>query len=583
MLQTRFGPQIEEDGTRFRLWAPAFPSMTLHVGEDAIPMDAGEDGWHEAFAPDAGHGARYAFAAPDGRRYPDPASRFQPEGVHGPSEVVDPATLAPKPWEGRPWAETVIYELHVGTFTPEGTFRAAIGKIDHLAGLGVTAVEIMPVGAFPGRWGWGYDIALPFATHAPYGRPEDLVALVDAAHERGLMVFMDVVYNHFGPEGAVLPQLAPPALTDRHHTVWGPSLNFDGEGSANVRSYVCENAEMWIRDFGMDGLRIDAADNIIDDGDEHVLTLLARRARKAGGGRPVHLVLENDAMEPHRLRPDGPFDAQWADDLHHCLHVAVTEESEGYYGAYTGRPHLLGRALAEGFAYQGETPKGREEPRGAPSGHLPPGAFVAFLQNHDQVGNRLLSERIHFDAEAEAVEAAMATVILSPQVPLLFMGEEWATRSPFPFFCDFEGDLAEAVREGRAEEFSHFPGFVQAREAGTLPVPTDPETFRDAVLDWDRIGEEPHAGRLALTRDLLRIRAERIVPLLGGMTAGGEWDEIGGWGLHVRWPAGDRTLHLLSNLSPDPCPGRTPEGEVIWERGAAGEELAPWTTIFSVA
>ena len=571
---TRFGPLPSPSGTTFRLWAPDHESVTLLVEGAQTPMERGAGGlW--SLATDHGPGTLYRFGLPDGAAIPDPASRFQPEGVHGPSEVI--ARPSPAPFERRPWHETVLYEMHVGSFTEDGTYRAAIGHLDHLAETGFTALELMPLSAFAGRWGWGYDGVMPFAPHAAYGRPEDLVALVDACHERGLMIFLDVVYNHFGPEGAYIHGAAPAAFDPGTPTPWGPAIDYAGP----MRDFAAENVLMWVRDYGFDGLRFDAVDHIRDDSERHILTEMAERAREAVPG--VHLVLENDLNDAGRLRPAGPYDAQWADDLHHCLHVAVTGEDEGYYGAYARRPDLLARALAEGFAYQGEVPTGRGAPRGRPSAHLSPARFVAFLQNHDQVGNRLLSERIHHDAGPDAVEAALGVLLLAPHVPLMFMGEEWATSSPFPFFCDFEGELAEKVRVGRAEEFSHFPNFVQAREAGVLPDPTDPRTFEDAKLDWAEPLMGVHAARLKTVSELLRLRAAHVTPLIPQIERGGTHELSEGWGMRVVWRAGERALTLDCNLSDVPARAVSrASGKALWSRGETGATLGPWSVLWSL-
>ncbi|MBY0396522.1 MAG: malto-oligosyltrehalose trehalohydrolase, partial [Thermoleophilia bacterium] len=393
-------------------------------------------------------------------------------------------------WRGRPWHETVLYELHLGTFTPEGTFRAAIDKLDHLVDLGVTAVELMPVSDFPGRWNWGYDGVLPFAPDSAYGRPEDLKALVDAAHERGLMVFLDVVYNHFGPEGNYLGAYARSFFTDRHHTPWGEAINVDGPDSPVVRDFFIHNALYWIEEFHLDGLRFDAVHAIPDDSDKPFLEELAERvAALTGGRRHVHLVLENDDNAARFLERDGTgprwFTAQWNDDLHHALHAAASGEAGGYYADYAGDPAKLARALAEGFAFPGDPSAYRAgEPRGEPSAHLPATAFVGFLQNHDQIGNRALGERITAIAPPEAVRAATAISLLGPQIPLLFMGEEWAAPQPFPFFADFGGDLADAVRDGRRAEFAGFPAFQDPASRDRIPDPAAEATVRSATLDW---------------------------------------------------------------------------------------------------
>ncbi len=474
-----FGAHVEDDGVRFRLWAPKHDKVSLKLESDdkLHAMQPQRDGWHALATHLAGPGSLYRFVLSDGLVIPDPASRFQPRDVHGPSEVIDPAAYrwSDAGWRGRAWEEAVIYELHVGAFTRHGTFRAAAEKLDTLAALGVTAVQLMPVADFPGARNWGYDGVQLFAPDSGYGRPEDLKALVDAAHQRGLMVFLDVVYNHFGPEGNYWPACAP-IFTDTHDTAWGAAVNFDAEGSDVVRDLVVSNAIYWIDEFHMDGLRLDAVHAIRDDSSTHILHDIAEGVRAAAGERSAHLILENEENTASLLQrgSDGRprlYTAQWNDDVHHVLHTAVTDESAGYYVDYRGNTERLGRALAEGFAFQGELMPYRGHPRGEPSAGLPPTAFVAFIQNHDQVGNRAFGERLTALAPPEAVRAVAAIYLLSPQIPMLFMGEEWASAQPFPFFCDFEPDLAEAVREGRRKEFARFPEFRDPKHASASPTP----------------------------------------------------------------------------------------------------------------
>ena len=424
------------------------------------------EGWHELVTDRARAGTRYRFALPDGLRVPDPASRHQPEDVHGLSEVIDPSSYAWRDiaWRGRPWEEAVLYELHIGAFTPEGTFRAAIDRLDHLVSLGVTAIELMPIADFPGRWNWGYDGVLPYAPDANYGRPEDFKALVEAAHERGLMVMLDVVYNHFGPEGAYLHAIAPQTFTDRHKTPWGAGINTDGRDARPVRDYFIHNALYRIEEFHLDGLRLDAVHAILDDSAKHLLEDLAERVRASAPERPFHLVLENEENEASRLvrGEDGRprwYTAQWNDDVHHVLHVAASGEFNAYYADYHGDTEKLGRALAEGFAFQGKAMPYRGRVRGEPSGSLPPSAFVAFIQNHDQVGNRAFGDRLTHFAPDVAVRAVAATYLLLPQVPMLFMGEEWAAAQAFPFFADLDRNWQRRCARDGARNLPAFPNF----------------------------------------------------------------------------------------------------------------------------
>ncbi|CAL8981670.1 Malto-oligosyltrehalose trehalohydrolase [Rhodoplanes serenus] len=593
----RFGPVIETSGTRFRLWAPKWTPeqnpivVELTDGGRRIAMTPGPDGWHEAVVADVGVGSRYRFVLPDGLAVPDPGSRFQPDDVHGPSEVIDPSSHVWRhaDWRGRPWHQAVIYELHVGTFTAEGTFRAAIDKLDHLVALGVTAIELMPIADFPGRRNWGYDGVLPFAPDSSYGRPEDLKALVDAAHGHGVMVLLDVVYNHFGPDGNYLPTYAP-VFTDHHHTPWGAAVNFDAAGADMVRTLVVENAVYWIDEFRFDGLRLDAVHSILDDSDEHILHALARAVREAAPDRHIHLILENEENEAHLLTrdPDGTarlYTAQWNDDVHHVLHCAATGESGGYYADYAADTEKLGRALAEGFVFQGETMPYRGSPRGEPATDLPSSAFVSFIQNHDQIGNRAFGDRLDAVAPEAAVRAIAAVYLLLPQIPMLFMGEEWAAAQPFPFFCDFGPELSAAVRDGRAAEFARFPEFQDPASRARIPDPTVPETFQCAKLDWSAARHGAHAARLAFYRDLLAVRHREIVPRLRDAVAAGRYAVLGHQAVRVDWRLADGAgLSLLANLSAEPLDGvAAAPGRPIWTEGAVQVTgLGPWTVAWSL-
>jgi maltooligosyltrehalose trehalohydrolase len=453
------GAEVLSDGAvRFRFWAPAAKVVHLEIDgvEHVLALEPQEHGWHELVTKQASPGSRYLFILPDGTRVPDPASRFQPADVHGPSEVIDPRThqWTDGAWQGRPWNEAVLYELHIGTFTEAGTFLAVIEKLDHLVELGITGIEIMPIADFPGGWNWGYDGALLYAPDSSYGRPEELKTLIQEAHARGLMVILDVVYNHFGPDGNYLPIYAPKTLTDRHKTDWGDAVNYDGEGSKSVREFTIHNALYWIEEFHFDGLRLDAVHAIKDDSPKHVLDELAERVREAAGERHVHLILENEKNQASRLCRDETgepqhYTAQWNDDMHHVLHTAATLESNGYYGDFKDDAEKLGRALAEGFAFQGQVMKCTGAERGEPSAHLPPTAFVSFMQNHDQIGNRAFGERINAIASPEAVRAIAAVYLLLPQIPMLFMGEEWGSSQPFPFSATSMANLGRrSAKEG---------------------------------------------------------------------------------------------------------------------------------------
>jgi malto-oligosyltrehalose trehalohydrolase len=598
----KFGASVEPDGTvSFALWAPAARQVDLRLiaggGERTLAMARQDDGRFVLATGEAKAGDRYLYVIDGGRAVPDPASRRQPDDVHGPSQVVDPAAFAwtDTDWRGRAWEETALYELHVGTFTPAGTFAGVADKLDHLAALGVTAIELMPLAESPGARNWGYDGVYPFAPEARYGTPGDLKALIVAAHRQGLMVFIDVVYNHFGPEGNYLHASAPQFFTARHHTPWGAALNFDDAASAAVRDFFVHNALYWIEEFNVDGLRLDAVHTIQDDSQRHVLEEIAQAVARAAT-RPTHLVLENDDNAAWLLARDRAghprcHTAQWNDDTHHALHVLLTGERQAYYGDYADDPAAhLARALVEGFSYQGETsPHRSHRPRGEPSAHLPPAAFVNFLQNHDQIGNRPRGERIAALAPAEAVRAAAAIVLLAPSPPLLFMGEEWGSTQPFLFFCDFEPELADAVRKGRRAEFEQFYAALGEDPGDPPPDPTEAAAFQASVLRWDDLEQQHHGEWLHTTRTLLALRRAHIVPRLAH-AHGVERAVVGPRrrGIQARWRMGDGSiLDLQANLDSHPGPmARPPEGEPIFAtapefvaRGPTGDapaDLPPW-------
>lgn len=586
-----FGAELQDGAVRFRLWAPKHAAIGLELeGSDVLPMQARGGGWHELVSDRAKTGSRYRFVLPDGLRVPDPASRFQPDDVHGPSEVIDPEAYEWRHpgWRGRPFHEAVIYELHVGAFTPQGTFLAAREKLDYLVTLGITAIQIMPIADFPGSRNWGYDGVLPFAPESTYGRPEDLKALIDDAHGRGLMVFLDVVYNHFGPDGNYLPTYAP-IFTERHQTPWGGAINYDDPQNAPVREIVLHNAVYWITEFQFDGLRLDAVHAIVDESPKHLLEDLAERVRSAAADRPIHLIVENEENEARWLGRDANLDphaftAQWNDDVHHGLHVAASGETSGYYVEYSNDPAKLPRALAEGFAFQGEVMEYRGHPRGEASAHLPPTAFVSFIQNHDQVGNRAFGDRLTASVPDEAVRAIAAVYLLAPQIPMLFMGEEWAAAQPFPFFCDFEAPLSDAVRDGRRAEFARFPEFQDPATRDRIPDPTAVDTFRSAKLHWEDIARRPHAGWLEWYRRLLAVRHRQIVPRLRNVAGdSGRYRIVGPNAFLVSWTMGDDSqLNLAANLRNDPT-GGFPDiaGDAIWTEGrATNQRLDPWTVLW---
>lgn len=563
-----FGAELTpHDGVRFRLYAPSASHVDL-VLDDGVPLPLRReaDGFFACVDSRARPGSRYAFVV-DGLRVPDPASRFNPDGPHGASVVVDPTSFAwpNDDWNGRAWHEHVFYEIHVGTFTPEGTYAAAAEKLPHLVDLGITAIELMPLAQAPGMRNWGYDGVLLYAPAHAYGTPDDLKALVAHAHALGIAVYLDVVYNHFGPEGNYLHAYAREFYTDRHETPWGAAI--DLVERAHVRTFFIENAIYWLEEFRFDGLRLDAVHAIHDGDDRAFLRELAATVHDRIS-RPVHLVLENDDNESGLL--EAGFRAQWNDDAHHAAHVAVTAERDGYYTDYAvATTALLGRTLTKGFAYQGEPSGFRNgKRRGSLSEHLAHASFVNFLQNHDQIGNRPFGERITALAPEYAVRAVVAALLIAPPVPLLFMGEEWGASTPFLFFCDFEPELARAVTVGRRSEFGTFTAFADAAMRERIPDPSAPETFERSILRWDERSTPPHDAWLAYYRDLLRIRATEIAPRSAhacGIDA--DYTAIGEFGLRARWLLDDgSSLALETNLGETAQAGfsASPKGYVVF-------------------
>ncbi|WP_322104627.1 malto-oligosyltrehalose trehalohydrolase [Paraburkholderia sp. J41] len=580
-----FGAQVtgasqEHEQTRFRFWAPSSKTVKLVFENEGAPrapidMTATGNGWFEAQAP-CGAGTLYRYEIDDGQRVPDPASRFQPQGVHGPSEVLDPRAYAWQhtQWHGRPWEETVLYELHVGAM---GGYRGVMARLPALKELGVTAVELMPLSSFPGERGWGYDGVLPYAPHAAYGTPDELKALIDAAHGLGLQMFLDVVYNHFGPDGNWIGQYAKPFFRADIKTPWGDALDFE---RLEVRDYFSENALYWLNEYRFDGLRLDAVHAI--NNPDWLRELADHVKARVEPGRHVHLVLENEHNEANLL--ETHFNAQWNDDVHHCFHVLLTGESEGYYRGFTESPiRKLARALSEGFVYQGDpSPVHDGKPRGEPSAHLPPTAFVSCLQNHDQIGNRAFGDRLRALADDDALRAATAMLLLSPQIPMLFMDEEYGSTQPFQFFTAYEGELADAVREGRRREFAHFAAFNDEAMRARIPDPNDPQTFAnaspppaDAPVDGER-REWMHFYKSALC-----VRAHLLIPRLRharalDATVLADDNEAGKAALVARWRLGDgAVLSIALNLGRESVPlDPKPEGMVIFETPGRARDRA---------
>lgn len=555
---TRFGPMLAADGVKFRLWAPGWDQVMLEIeGVGVVPLRS-RDGWKDATV-NCGIGTRYRFRIGE-QAVPDPASRLQSGGIHGWSVVCGPV-VPDAAWRGRPWEETVLYECHAGLM---GGFKGVAEKLPALADLGITAIELMPIAAFPGNRNWGYDGVLPFAPAEAYGTPDDLKALIAHAHALGIMVFLDVVYNHFGPDGNYLSLYAQPFFRADKPTPWGAAIDFRVK---EVRDYFAENARYWLFEYGFDGLRFDAVHAMADEG---WLDALAATLRAEAGNRHIHLVLENEDNAASHLRKG--FDAQWNDDIHHALHVILTGEISGYYGDYAEEPAArLARGLAQGFIYQGEASRNRHgAPRGEACADLAPSAFVDFLQNHDQIGNRAFGDRLTALADPRALKAAIALLLLSPHIPMIFMGEEIRSRSPFLFFTDHHGALARQVREGRRREFAAFADSVESRE---IPDPNAEESFKAS----DPARDAPEAGLWQkLYRDLLAVRRAHVVPMIRGACSAGA-RALGEKAVLAGWETGNDHLVVAANLGAAPVRASFPASGLIWGE-ASDDVLAPFTT-----
>ena len=571
-----FGATLLPDGdTQFRFWAPSAEDVALEIdGQAPVPMQATAQGWHEAVVP-ARPGTRYRYRLPDGLAVPDPASRLQAPDVHDPSVVVDPASYEWRTnWQGRPWHEAIIYEVHAGAM---GAFSGIRQRLPELRRLGITAIEIMPISDFPGGRNWGYDGVLPFAPDTAYGTPNELKALVDEAHGLGLMVLLDVVYNHFGPDGAYIHAYAKPFFREDITTPWGPAIDFR---RPEVCEYFIQNALYWLMEYRFDGLRFDAVHAISEEG---FLRDLANTIRATvEPGRHVHLVLEHENNRAALLRAspgaDG-FDAQWADDMHHCLHVLLTGESEGYYEDFQDATTLLADCLSSGFAYQGQVSPHLGRPRGEPSGHLPTTAFVVCLQNHDQIGNRAIGERLTTIADPQALRAATALLLLCPFVPLLFMGEEYAARNPFLFFTSHNDELAELVREGRRSEFKHFSAFQDEVRRLAIPDPNAPGTFDASVAD------QADPAMFGFVQDLLALRQKHVVAGIPGCRSL-DAEILAPGALRAEWQLGTgRRLAITLNLGHAPVSNGSAANSIIfaYPTGTTLSAMPPGSIVVQVA
>jgi maltooligosyltrehalose trehalohydrolase len=480
-------------------------------GPAPVPLERFRDGTFGALVAGAKAGDRYRYEVDSGSAFPDPASRFQPEGVHGPSEIVDPHEFnwTDGGWTGIARNDLVLYELHVGTFTPEGTFAAAAERLPYLSRLGVTAVELMPVSDFPGVRNWGYDGVDLFAPARCYGRPDDLRQLVNEAHALGIAVVLDVVYNHLGPEGNYLSVFSPYYFSDTHTNPWGKGLNFDGPNSSMVRQFFIENALHWVHEYHVDGLRLDATHAIVDNDPRHFVAQLAARVKESTE-RPVHVIAEDHRNLAHIIRPEGEggwgLDGVWADDFHHKVRVALAGDNEGYYRDYSGSMPHLARTLNQGWHFTGQYSTYLQQHRGTDPAGIHPRRFVFCIQNHDQIGNRALGERLHHQIDLAAYRAASVLLLCAPATPLLFMGQEWAATTPFLYFTDHPEELGRLVTEGRRNEFRHFSAFADAAERGRIPDPQDLTTFLGSRLDWSELKREPHASTFRLYQRLLTLR-----------------------------------------------------------------------------
>jgi maltooligosyltrehalose trehalohydrolase len=522
-----FGAIPSQDGVLFRVWAPDVATISLELldgrAAGSHPLAAGEAGVRETWVRGAAAGDSYLYVLDGGERLPDPASRCQPDGVHGRSQIVDPRAYQwhDQRWRPRSPLDTVIYELHLGTFTPPGTLAAARERLPYLRDLGITVVELMPVAEFAGTRNWGYDGVGLFAPSRNYGRPDDLREFVDAAHGAGLAVMLDVVYNHLGPEGAYLSRFNRAYFSDRHPTPWGRAVNLDGPGSAMVRRFIIDNAMHWVREYHFDGLRLDATHALIDDSEPNLVVDLAGNARKAAQA-PLLIHAEDDrniaAIVEDAKDGGWGLDGVWADDFHHVVRRMVAGDSHGYFADFTGSTAELATVLRDGWLFSGQLSAQQKRPRGTSPSRVPLYRFVVCLQNHDQIGNRALGERLHHTIADDTWRAASVLLLTAPGTPLLFMGQEWAASTPFQYFTDLEPGLGQLVTEGRRREFAAFPEFSDAA-AGRIPDPQSESTFAASHLKWGEQTQGPHRRTLALYRQLLALRGDHEALRGSGATA----------------------------------------------------------------
>lgn len=558
------GAHVTDVGVVYRVWAPDHSRVTVAIGGGNEPhrhvqLEPESDGYFSGVDPEGRAGDLYRYEIANAR-VPDPASRFQPLGVEGPSQVVDPRVyhwITPG-WRSPPLRGRVIYELHVGAFTREGTFLAAIDRLDDLVELGVNAIELMPLADFAGNRNWGYDGVMLYAPARCYGRPDDLRALVDAAHARGLAVIIDVVYNHLGPVGNVLARFARDYMHRERESGWGQALNFDGPNAEPVREFFLENACMWLDEYRVDGLRLDALHAIHDTSPTHIVAEIAAAVHLRGG----FVVGEDERNDATAIsgRTDGGWelDGVWSDDFHHTIRVALTHQREAHFGSYTGKPEEWAQTLQEGWLFTGQRFDQWQRPRGTPAGHLPPERFVFCISNHDQVGNRPLGDRLHEVISPEAYRAVSMLLCLVPYTPMLFMGQEWAASARFPYFTDHPGEVGQNIRQGRLAEFAGRNAVYDAEVLGRMPDPQAENTFLQAKLDWEERTRAPHAGVLALYRECLALRAANAV----FQSADRRMWQVGLVGrnvLSIRWGHPERDWVLLFSLT-------TPDEQIVYDR-----------------
>ncbi|KAA3511653.1 malto-oligosyltrehalose trehalohydrolase [Agrobacterium rosae] len=573
-----WGAQLIDGGTRFRLWAPNQKQVKLRLSGDHL-MTRSQDGWFEIFINEQPFGSSYGFVLDDGSVVSDPASRRQQSDVSSLSILTDPNAYQWKhrEWRGRPWHEAVIYEIHIGTFTPEGTFNAAAAKLDHLKEIGVTAIEILPLAHFPGARGWGYDGVLQYAPHTAYGTPNDLKALIDIAHGLGLMVFLDVVYNHFGPEGNFLSQYAPEFFRDKHND-WGQEIAFERQP---VRRYFTDNALYWLEEFRLDGLRFDAVNEVKDDSSTHILEEIPAVIRKRLTDRTIHLMIENPPNGTDLLA-NGLFTADWNDGFHHVVHRIVTGETSGIFDKFADTPFdQLRKIAAEGYVDAGEPTISKHLP---PTASLPSTSFIHFLQNHDQVGNRALGDRLHTTIDDQLHRALTALLLLSPQIPLLFMGDSYRDNTPFHFFADYKGELASTIRDNRAPEAENFGGYPKGFSADDIPDPNAEATFLGSKIDWAQLETEEGRAWSGWLKRLIAIRQAHIAPNLAdaGETNSGTVLDCPAECVFVDWTIGKILLQLRLNLSKTEALLDSDLGKRIWPETADGatDHLPPMSVAF---